>query len=112
LPPLPMSSAEIITACLRRHGRSVARAAARGRAGNKSVAQRAAPGKGAYWAPILNHPARMSKAPPPKPLKSASTVPASPTPVKSRNPFALNPNYNQQTRKMLGKHYRAKFGVK
>ncbi len=37
---------------------------------------------------------------------------ATPAPVKSRNPFALNPNFNQQTRKMLGKHYRAKFGVK
>ena len=49
----------------------------------------------------------MSKAPPSKPLK-----PAPPAPAKSRNPFALNPNFNQQTRKMLGKHYRAKFGVK
>ena len=49
----------------------------------------------------------MSKAPSPKPQK-----PLPPAPAKSRNPFALNPNFNQQTRKMLGKHYRAKFGVK
>jgi hypothetical protein len=35
-----------------------------------------------------------------------------PAPAKTKNPFALNPNFNQQTRKMLGKHYRAKFGVK
>jgi hypothetical protein len=39
-------------------------------------------------------------------------APAMPVRAKSRNPFALNPNFNQQTRKMLGKHYRAKFGVK
>jgi hypothetical protein len=31
---------------------------------------------------------------------------------KSRNPFALNAQLNRQTRKVLGKHYRAKFGVK
>ena len=49
----------------------------------------------------------MTKPSPPKPLK-----PATPAPPKSKNPFALNPNFNQQTRKMLGKHYRAKFGVK
>ena len=30
----------------------------------------------------------------------------------SRNPFALNAEFNRQTRKVLGKHYRAKFGVK
>jgi hypothetical protein len=49
----------------------------------------------------------MTKPSPLKPGKSAL-----PAPAKSRNPFALNPNFNQQTRKMLGKHYRAKFGVK
>jgi hypothetical protein len=49
----------------------------------------------------------MTKPSPPKPPK-----PAIPAPPKSKNPFALNPNFNQQTRKMLGKHYRAKFGVK
>jgi hypothetical protein len=54
----------------------------------------------------------MSKASPPKPVKAGSPVPAQPAPAKSKNPFALNPNFNQQTRKMLGKHYRAKFGVK
>jgi hypothetical protein len=49
----------------------------------------------------------MTKPLSPKPAKSAR-----PAPAKSRNPFALNPNFNRQTRKMLGKHYRAKFGVK
>jgi hypothetical protein len=34
------------------------------------------------------------------------------SPATSKNPFALNPHFNQQTRKLLGKHYRAKFGVK
>ena len=52
----------------------------------------------------------MSKTSPPKPVKSGS--PAHHAPAKSKNPFALNPRFNQQTRKMLGKHYRAKFGVK
>jgi len=33
-------------------------------------------------------------------------------PARGRNPFALNQNLNRQTRKVLGKHYRAKFGVK
>jgi hypothetical protein len=51
--------------------------------------------------------APMAKQPAPKPA-----APAPPVHAKSRNPFALNPNFNQQTRKMLGKHYRAKFGVK
>jgi hypothetical protein len=31
---------------------------------------------------------------------------------KTRNPFALNAQFNQQTRKLLNKHYRAKHGVK
>jgi hypothetical protein len=47
-----------------------------------------------------------------KPTPPKSSKPALPAPAKSRNPVALNPNFNQQTRKMLGKHYRAKFGVK
>ena len=51
----------------------------------------------------------MTKSSAPKPPPQ---YPATPVPAKSRNPFALNPNFNQQTRKMLGKHYRAKFGVK
>jgi hypothetical protein len=52
----------------------------------------------------------MTKSSLPKtPKSSARAAPAAP---KSRNPFALNPNFNQQTRKLLGKHYRAKFGVK
>lgn len=49
----------------------------------------------------------MNKQPSPKPPR-----PVMPTPAKSKKPFALNPNFNQQTRKVLGKHYRAKFGVK
>ena len=49
----------------------------------------------------------MTKLSPPKPPKRAA-----PAPAKSKNSFALNPNFNQQTRKVLGKHYRAKFGVK
>ncbi|MEO7728950.1 MAG: hypothetical protein ABIS45_16990 [Burkholderiales bacterium] len=49
----------------------------------------------------------MSKSSAPKPPR-----PAAPVPAKSKNPFALNQNFNQQTRKLLGKHYRAKFGVK
>jgi hypothetical protein len=57
--------------------------------------------------PVSHPPARMTKPSPPKPA-----APAAPARVKSRNPFALNPRFNQQTRKMLGKHYRAKFGVK
>jgi hypothetical protein len=57
--------------------------------------------------PVRNHPARLMKPSQPKPAR-----PAAPAPAKSRNPFALNPRFNQQTRKMLGKHYRAKFGVK
>ena len=44
----------------------------------------------------------MTKPSPPKPPKRAA-----PAPAKSKNPFALNPNFNRQTRKVLGKHYRA-----
>jgi hypothetical protein len=29
-----------------------------------------------------------------------------------RHPLALNPALNRQTRKVLAKHYRAKYGVK
>jgi hypothetical protein len=57
--------------------------------------------------PVRNHPAAMTKPSLPKLQKSLL-----PAPAKTKNPFALNPNFNQQTRKMLGKHYRAKFGVK
>ena len=49
----------------------------------------------------------MAKPAPPK--RSKAKPPALPL---SKNPFALNPNFNQQMRKVLGKHYRAKFGVK
>ena len=44
--------------------------------------------------------------------KKKSPKPGAAQPAKSRNPFALNSAFNDQTRKMLGKHYRAKFGVK
>ena len=37
---------------------------------------------------------------------------AAPEAAKSKNPFALNAQYNQQTRKLLNKHYRGKHGVK
>jgi hypothetical protein len=42
------------------------------------------------------------------------SVPRAPMaqPAPSKNPFVQNANYNQQTRKVLAKHYRAKFGVK
>ena len=46
----------------------------------------------------------MKKHPPPKPK--------TPQPPKSRNPFAQNRALTQQTRRVLDKHYRAKFGVK
>ena len=49
----------------------------------------------------------MSKRSSPKPLP-AKAPPAS----KSRNPFAQNRTLTQQNRRVLGKHYRAKFGVK
>jgi len=35
-----------------------------------------------------------------------------PAPPPGGRPFALNPNLNRQTRKILSKHYRAKYGVK
>ena len=35
-----------------------------------------------------------------------------PLPAPGRNPFALNAEINRQTRKVLGKHYRTKYGVK
>ena len=49
----------------------------------------------------------MPKRSPPKPPGSKA-----PAPAKSRNPFTLNRNLARQTRRVLGKHYRAKFGVK
>ena len=42
-----------------------------------------------------------------KPIKHRA--PATP---QGGRPFALNPNLNRQTRKILSKHYRAKYGVK
>lgn len=49
-----------------------------------------------------------------KPGQPSKPAPAKATPeaAKSKNPFALNSQYNQQTRKLLNKHYRAKHGVK
>ena len=53
----------------------------------------------------------MSKQSPPK-FPAANGPKAKPAaPAKSRNPFALNQDFNQQSRKLLGKHYRAKFGA-
>jgi hypothetical protein len=40
-----------------------------------------------------------------------SPKPQAPRPPRAPVP-ALNPNLNQQTRRMLGQHYRAKYGVK
>ena len=37
-------------------------------------------------------------------------VPGGGTPARGRN--RLNPDLTRQTRKVLGKHYRAKYGVK
>ena len=51
----------------------------------------------------------MAKRPIAKPTKHR--VPAPPQ-AKGRHPFILNANLNQQTRKVLSKHYRAKYGVK
>jgi hypothetical protein len=42
-----------------------------------------------------------------KPIKHRA-----PAPPQGGRPFALNPNLNRQTRKILSKHYRAKYGVK
>lgn len=49
----------------------------------------------------------MAKRSPSKPPQRAPAPRA-----KGAKPFALNPRFTQQTRKMLGKHYRAKYGVK
>jgi len=49
----------------------------------------------------------MKKHPSPQ-LPRAKT----PAPPKSRNPLAQNRTLTQQSRRVLGKHYRAKFGVK
>ena len=51
----------------------------------------------------------MSKRSTAKPAKRR--IPAPPQ-AKSGHAFTLNPNLNRQTRKVLGKHYRAKYGVK
>ena len=50
--------------------------------------------------------------------KNSSTTPPAPqakVPRAQRGPVPLhnfNPNLNQQTRKVLAQHYRAKYGVK
>jgi hypothetical protein len=49
----------------------------------------------------------MKKQSPPKPPHAKN-----PAPPKSRNPLAQNRTLTQQARRVLGKHYRAKFGVK
>ncbi len=59
----------------------------------------------------VNEEVQMPKQSPPN-LPKAKPPKAKPAgPAKSRNPFALNQDFNQQSRKLLGKHYRAKFGV-
>jgi hypothetical protein len=47
------------------------------------------------------------KPAPPKAAKGKSPLPSA-----GRNPFALKASLNRQSRKVLGKHYRTKFGVK
>jgi hypothetical protein len=44
--------------------------------------------------------------------RSAPPKAKTPPPAQSRNPVTLNRRLTQQTRRVLGKHYRAKFGVK
>lgn len=51
----------------------------------------------------------MSKRSTTKPAKRLVPAPAQ---AKSGHSFTLNPNLNRQMRKVLGKHYRAKYGVK
>jgi hypothetical protein len=46
------------------------------------------------------------------PVKSAKRRLPAPPAAKSGHSFTLNPNLNRQMRKVLGKHYRAKYGVK
>jgi hypothetical protein len=60
---------------------------------------------------LFNLEVRMPKQSPPKsPAANPPKVKAA-VPAKSRNPFALNQDFNQQSRKLLGKHYRAEFGA-
>ena len=54
-----------------------------------------------YYRGVMNKPA---SAKPPKPAPAARAQRA---PLPSRNP-----NLNQQTRRVLAQHYRAKYGVK
>jgi len=60
----------------------------------------------AICAPFRYH-ARTMKKRPPQP-----SAPRAGAPPPGRRPFELNRNLNRQTRKMLAKHYRAKYGVK
>ncbi len=48
----------------------------------------------------------------PKRTPKAKSPGQPPPPAQSKNPFALNPDFNRQTRKVLGKHYRTKYGVR
>ena len=59
--------------------------------------------------PVSKSDCIMTKRPAARPAKHR--VPAPPQ-AKGRHPFTLNRNLNQQTRKVLSKHYRAKYGVK
>ena len=51
----------------------------------------------------------MTKRPDAKPEKHRAPAPPQ---AKGRRAFTLNPRLGQQTRKVLSKHYRAKYGVK
>lgn len=51
----------------------------------------------------------MAKPPAAKPVKHRAPAPLR---ALGGRPFAFNPDLNRQTRKVLSKHYRAKYGVK
>jgi hypothetical protein len=53
-----------------------------------------------------------NSVPKPPAVKQPKTGAPLARPAPSKNPFAQNASFNQQTRKLLSKHYRAKFGVK
>ncbi len=51
----------------------------------------------------------MGKQPPPRAARPRAQAPPQP---KDGRRLALNRNLGQQTRRLLAKHYRAKYGVK
>ena len=58
----------------------------------------------AFCAPFRYHCATMRK-------RTSAKPPRAPQPPRGPQP-ARNPNLQQQTRRVLGQHYRAKYGVK